>query len=305
MSFSEEARGPAFIGIGAMRAGTSWLDTNLRAHPDIWLPPYPIKELHYFDQTRVKPFINNRYVKHLKLRARWNKELLFSNRWSARNFWWDVNYFCRPRSDRWYASLFPHRDGRLCGEITPDYSVLSPEQVAVVRGINPGLKILFIMRDPIDRSWSQAVKTLASSKNRRITSVPESELIDFLYSPQCLSRSDYLTTMKTWLQYFPENQFLIGYFDEIKTYPKEFLLRVFDFLGIESSQDYITASVEEPVSAIATQHGHNEIPERIAYELARIYRSKLEQLAAEFGKIPAEWHRKTLKLLEDRECGTG
>src|SRR5438128_12200402 len=41
---------PRFLGVGAPRAGTSWLYQNLKPHPQIWLPP--LKELHYFDFQR-------------------------------------------------------------------------------------------------------------------------------------------------------------------------------------------------------------------------------------------------------------
>jgi hypothetical protein len=39
---------PHFLGIGAQKAGTTWLDRNLRCHPDLFLPEQ--KELHYFDR---------------------------------------------------------------------------------------------------------------------------------------------------------------------------------------------------------------------------------------------------------------
>ena len=39
---------PDFIGIGAMRSGTSWLRRNLNRHPDIWMAEP--KELHFFDR---------------------------------------------------------------------------------------------------------------------------------------------------------------------------------------------------------------------------------------------------------------
>jgi hypothetical protein len=38
---------PDFLIIGAQKSGTTWLDRNLRLHPDLWLPPE--KELHFFD----------------------------------------------------------------------------------------------------------------------------------------------------------------------------------------------------------------------------------------------------------------
>ncbi len=40
---------PAFIGIGAMRCGTTWIAQRLREHPEIHIPA-DFKEIHYFDQ---------------------------------------------------------------------------------------------------------------------------------------------------------------------------------------------------------------------------------------------------------------
>ena len=39
---------PDFLGIGAQKAGTTWLSHNLQLHPEVWMPP--VKELHYFDE---------------------------------------------------------------------------------------------------------------------------------------------------------------------------------------------------------------------------------------------------------------
>lgn len=42
-----EGRFPDFLGIGAQKAGTTWLFENLRCHPELFLPAH--KELHFFD----------------------------------------------------------------------------------------------------------------------------------------------------------------------------------------------------------------------------------------------------------------
>ena len=39
---------PNFLVIGAPRAGTTWIDENLRCHPDVFMPQK--KELHFFDR---------------------------------------------------------------------------------------------------------------------------------------------------------------------------------------------------------------------------------------------------------------
>ena len=44
---------PDFLGIGAQKAGTTWLHDNLSCHPELYLPPE--KEIHYFDQHNDKP----------------------------------------------------------------------------------------------------------------------------------------------------------------------------------------------------------------------------------------------------------
>lgn len=44
---------PRFLGIGAQKAGTSWLHANLRHHPGLFLPE--TKELHYFDWHYHQP----------------------------------------------------------------------------------------------------------------------------------------------------------------------------------------------------------------------------------------------------------
>ena len=44
---------PTFLGLGAMKGGTSWLHTQLEAHPEVYVP-YQRKEIHYFDDLNQK-----------------------------------------------------------------------------------------------------------------------------------------------------------------------------------------------------------------------------------------------------------
>ena len=41
-----------FIGIGVQKAGTTWLSSILKEHPEIYI--HPRKELHYFDKTKFQ-----------------------------------------------------------------------------------------------------------------------------------------------------------------------------------------------------------------------------------------------------------
>ncbi len=52
------------MGVGAEKAGTSWLHRRLVQHPDVWTPPH--KEIHYFDQlyTDIGTGFRPRQVRH-------------------------------------------------------------------------------------------------------------------------------------------------------------------------------------------------------------------------------------------------
>lgn len=47
MKIEKQVKKPDFVGVGAQRAGTSWLYHALDAHPEIFLP---LKEVHFFDE---------------------------------------------------------------------------------------------------------------------------------------------------------------------------------------------------------------------------------------------------------------
>jgi hypothetical protein len=68
------ADAPHFIGIGAQKAGTTWLYRNLQEHPEVWLPPE--KELHYFDEKRIarRSLVGRAFGRTVE-GARWRRQL--------------------------------------------------------------------------------------------------------------------------------------------------------------------------------------------------------------------------------------
>jgi hypothetical protein len=70
----------------------------------------------------------------------------------------ELRYFdskWRRRDLAWYAAQFARARNRVAGEASPPYALLPDFAIELVRDLNPGLKLVFLMRDPVVRAWSQ------------------------------------------------------------------------------------------------------------------------------------------------------
>jgi hypothetical protein len=236
---------PDFIGIGAQKAGTTWLSYNLQLHPQLWMPA--IKEVHYFDERINDPsnFLSRLYEKLLSERAadrRWRQQVRsrikrHRRRASTEGLLWDLKYYFGTPGDRWYASLFEAGRGNVVGEITPAYSMLEPAVVGHVYQLMPGAKIIFMMRNPIERAWSQAVMHF-DKKSKRIDSVKAERLRRSFDREGSRSRTEYLRTLENWGSFYPPEQFFVGFLEDIHFFPGLFLRRLYDFLGVDESVEY-------------------------------------------------------------------
>jgi len=237
-------RKPDFIGIGMERAGTSWLFTQIAAHPEIWVPP--LKELHFFDVIDPEArFLKHRYSYHLKSRLKQKAAPIFKQKrrpeFYKNSYWlyllWDYYYFTGKFNTDWYQRLFDDvfTQGRLCGEITPAYSNITPATIQMILDINPAMKFLLMIRDPADRLWSGIVHYFRHVKRRDMSSVTEQEMLDYLEHSKASQRSDLLTILRTWEQAVAPEKLLIQKFDHIKTKPEDLLHQTYQFLGVDHS----------------------------------------------------------------------
>jgi len=275
--------GPSFLCIGASRAGTTWLYMCLRDHPQIWLPP--VKELHFLDGQLGQPMFNRHCMTHLTKRF---KSYMLSLRSLApppdlwRTFIWDLNYFLRPRRTlSLYRSLFRPRPGQVAGELTPAYSLLESEKIELLANLNPKLKIIYLMRNPIERDWSD----LALRAMRADCSIIN--LSNRLWVLRRYPMGFYVDVMDKWLRFFPENQFFFGFTDELSHDPEGLLCRLFAFLGVDADRKYVSARARERVNS-ASSH-KMEMPPRMALMLARKHYEKLKELERRFGGYTTQW----------------
>jgi len=292
---------PDFIGIGAQKAGTTWLSHNLQLHPGIWMPT--IKEIHYFNEKIQEPanivlrlsrrLFGKRVVDH-----RWRRQIRARTRqhwqnFSREDFLWDLKYYMGAPGDEWYASLFEPGRGRIVGEITPAYSMLEPDVIAHIHEKMPGAKIIFLMRNPIERAWSQTAMRFGKSKKRAMDTVADRKLRRNFKREGSRLRTDYLRTLENWGAFYPEEQIFVGFLEDIHFSPGEFLSCLYRFLGVDPS--FKGPGVEQKVHS----RSPDQIPTWVTVYLSRTYRVEIARLAERFGGYASFWLYCAERLLKD------
>ena len=286
---------PDFLVIGAQKAGTTWLHRNLQNHPQVWMPKE--KELHYFDEKiRTDASIKDKLFGKRPVDERWRRQVKrqsrgYKKRFTLRDLAWDLRYFLMKPNDEWYASLFKQGRGRVTGEVTPDYSVLGRKVVAHVHEIMPETKIIFMMRNPVERAWSQALMDF--SRARSLETIPDEEFHRHFESNRSRLFSNYLRTIENWSSYYPERQIFVGFLEDIHFCPHHLLRRLYRFLETGASNDY------RVIKRKIHTRNVEEMPTRFAVHLARIYHDDIRRLAERFGGYASFWLYCAQRLVDE------
>ena len=244
---------PDFLVIGAQKAGTSWLHRNLRAHPGIWMPK---NEVHYFDRIDEPP-----------------------NRGAS--------------GESWYASIFEEGRDKVVGDTTPGYSIVERGTVARAHKLMPEAKIIFLMRNPIERAWSQAVMRFVKKEGG--VNVTDRELRERFDHRSSRLRTDYLRTLGNWGAYYPPERFFLGFLEDVHFHPQEMLRRLYDFLGVDPRFVPRAPKLRKRINSRST----DEMPTQVAVYLAHAYLEDTRRLEERFGGYASFWRRCAQRLVED------
>ena len=270
-----------FICIGAQKAGTTWLDKNLRLHPDIWMPP--IKELNYFNELYIPSSRRwtaaQRRKKGTELLERYLKNTRPEDR-DCRLVATIAQIVDGNISDDWYGRIFDLAAPRqLCGEIAPDYSLLPAEGISHAIRLMPNLKVILLIRDPIERSWSH-IRMVARSNS--MTSLRD--LLGLARNPDMLARSDYLRIASNWARFVPDSRIREFATDEIQGAPMAVLESLCSFVGARFNAGWFTnASVAVHVGDTVAMPA--DVHELLKQQLRSVYAGIQER----YPRIAAPW----------------
>jgi len=208
---------PDFVGIGAMRSGTTWFSKNLAKHPEIAMAKK--KELHFFDQQiahRRIPFLQQE--QEAKLR------------------------YCK----NFVKASFLNK---VKGEFTPAYAILPVERISLINKWMPNLKLIYSMRDPVMRAWSHARKDYEIYNGKPIEQASTDELIKYFQVSAVAQRGNYAQCLENWFRFYPQEVFFITFMDDITSRPLELLKDVCKFLGVDQNAEFDQSEVSIKVNA--------------------------------------------------------
>lgn len=149
-----------------------------------------------------------------------------------------------------YLKLYKPTEGQICGEASTSYSFLGeyPQVAERLYSYNPDLKLIFIVRNPVDRIRSHYSHRLMQGIANTNPDV-EIEKNEKAY----INRSCYGHTVQEYLKFFPANQLLVLDFMEYITAPGTVTKRVCDYLEIPYENIAL-------ISAKNTTSGSNRTP---------------------------------------------
>jgi len=156
--------------------------------------------------------------------------------------YFDLNYY---RGVKWYEKQFKgckKNEINAIGEASPFYMYLEevPERI---HALLPDVKLIFILRNPIDRAYSHYWHEVKLgyeylSFEKAIEKEEERLAKGDLFSKQHYSYKDrgkYVIQLKRYRKYFPREQMLILVNEELRENPQYTMKKIFGFLGVDVS----------------------------------------------------------------------
>ncbi len=150
----------------------------------------------------------------------------------------------------------------------------------------PDVKIIFLLRNPIDRAWSHYKLCLKLYPEIAHEMKSIDYIIEFLNRTTQELRSDYFRTISIYKMYFPANQIMIGFYDAIKDKPEHLLSNIVGFLDGDTS----AISRECNLNAKDNVSPEVEMPIEVRQFLESKYMPMLKRLSENFGSYCTKWY---------------
>jgi hypothetical protein len=257
------------LGVGAQKAGTTWLHRYLSGDPAV--AAGPMKEYHVwnavYDTGAGAPHDSSFSAANQSFRQRLirDPELYFDH----------------------FAVLLQQCGRQIATDITPAYAALPAHAFDRIRngferrGI--GVKVVFLMRDPVERMWS-AVR-MYGRRNRAIpgmdwTGDAEDWLIRYCRSDHAAARSRYDRTIEALRAAFTPDDIYFGLFETL--FGPDAIEQLSAFAGIEPRPGFAASRFNEAPE-------RDWLSQRAARQVSAQFQSVIEFCAKELPESRVVW----------------
>jgi hypothetical protein len=219
---------PNFFLVGVVKGGTTSLHYYMGQHPQIYMSP--VKETNFFSRLDIDPSLFSRAYAH-DVRVDLDSYLASGMK--------ETIHIAHVTDEAEYLKLFSNvRGEKAIGEASNSY-LLYTQAPELIRNTYPEAKIIAMLRNPVERAYSQYImnirlgKTLETDFIREVREDDEREVRGWGANHQYLYIGRYYEQVRRYLEIFPRDQVLICWYDEYREDPQSVLQTVYRFLGVD------------------------------------------------------------------------
>lgn len=237
-----------FAVIGSQKCGTTWLFDKLKMHPKLYFPV--------------------------------GKE---GNHWNHKFYQGDVH-----RSIYHAAMNGPVVDlcGYTCGDVTPEYAIMSLEQIQNLHYHHPDIQLFLMVRNPVLRAWS-AIKMTYQYYNMDLANLTDEQAVQSITTGKTAALGQYDRMIQNWLKFFDPAQLHIIFFDDLPTRYRDILNKVCSITNVTTDFfDQIPDSILKAPSLVGNQC---PLKPAIYQQCVEFYRPTIQFLEHYTGRNLTAW----------------
>jgi hypothetical protein len=275
--------GPDALCIGAQKGATTWLYTNLAFHPLIWLPP--IKELNFFTSVHVRGHgadDASHRRRQIKASRTWWEEVIDRDEERRQRLALLDHLADEQLTNDWYTGIFDFRGpDHVAIDISPEYCLLPRDGIRHALAINPNLKVIALLRDPVERALSHAAMLAGEAAD-------EAAMWEILRSEATVvltKYSDYPRWLNRWRGLLPAGRLFVATMRQVRAEPLAVLDRLCGFLGLPFHADLFPEAATPVFAGSRRELTTPEMRDFLRERMDRIY----QDLAAQWPDLAADF----------------
>jgi len=185
----------------------------------------------------------------------------------------EINFFSNDKYWRkgfvWYEKHFSSAQETAIGEASTSYTRFpaNPGVPKRIHAYNPDIKLIYLLRDPIERFKSHYLQRVAAGHETRMF---DDILANHPKDPT-LWQGCYAYQLDQYLQYFAREQIHLFTMDELKFEPESTVRGIYRFLGVDENFKDVDLTTQHNANKVVTRKGP------LGRSILKFYHQNIEQ----------------------------